>query len=137
LHEALQAAGVECDEVEPEWTKLKFMMYKSFLDVTTQNWDNINRVLGKRCPNILALVDLLLSLPAGSVEAERGFSQMNLVMSDWRSCLLDTSLSDQLTVVLECPDVSAFDPSEAIHMWNSGIRSRRTSYMKDTASSSV
>ena len=55
---------------------------------------------------------------------------MNVVMSDWRSCLHDTSLPDQLTVVLECPDVSAFDPSEAIHLWNTaGVRSRRATFV--------
>ena len=39
------------------------------------------------CPNILSLIDLILSIPAHSADAERGFSEMKLVKSDWRSNL--------------------------------------------------
>ena len=84
---------------------------------------------------MLAVVDMLLSFPAGSVDAERGFSQMKKVMSDWRSRLTDTCLAVQLTIVLESPEINDFDASDAVHLWCfSGQRSRRPTFKDSTSS---
>ena len=81
-------------------------------------WEQLNRLLSKKCLNVLALVVLVISLPA-----ERSNVRLEELPSRLES-------SDQLTVVLECPDVSAFDPSEAIHLWNTaGARSRRATFV--------
>ena len=42
------------------------------------------------------------------------------------------SLTDQLMVVLECPDIPEFDPAPAIHLWNTPLatRTRRTTGYK-------
>ena len=76
------------------------------------------------CPNILSLVDLVLTIPASSADAERGFSRLKYTKTDARSRLLDTTLSDQLCIMLESCEIKHFDPSPAIDLWN-GI-SRRT-----------
>ncbi|KAL5020711.1 hypothetical protein ScPMuIL_002206, partial [Solemya velum] len=126
---ALETAGIDPGVIEPEWTRLKIRMYERFSDVPNLSWKQVNEGLGNRCPNVLALVDLILSLPASSAEAERGFSQMGLVKSDWRSRLLDTSLSDLLVVKLRTPDILDFDPTEAVALWLSdGMRSRRPNF---------
>ena len=94
--------------------------------------------------NILALVNLVLSLPASSAEAERGFSAMKMTKTDWRSCLKDDALSDLLTVKLESAPilpvksdqgevlVPAFDADKAIMVWLN-MKNRR---VKDCPSSS-
>ncbi|XP_014672134.1 PREDICTED: uncharacterized protein LOC106812705 [Priapulus caudatus] len=132
LAPALDAAGMDSNQIEPEFTRLKCLLYQSYPDIKSLSWETINRGMVAKCPNILALIDLVLTFPAGSVEAERGFSQMGIVKNDWRSCLLDSNLSDLLMVLLETPEVGEFDPSEAIHLWNSaGSRARRPNYMED------
>ncbi|ELU00533.1 hypothetical protein CAPTEDRAFT_185334 [Capitella teleta] len=68
--------------------------------------------------NILGLIDLWLTLPASSAEAERVFSQLKIVKSDIRSKLQDTRVSDLLTIQLCSPSIEDFDPTEAIHLWN-------------------
>ena len=79
---------------------------------------------------MLSLIDLIITLPSGSVKAERGFSQMNIMMTDWRSRLRDTSLTDQLTVVLASPGIEEYNPEDAVHLWvTAGARSRRPNYI--------
>lgn len=91
------------------------------------NWPTINQQFGASCPAVLSLVDLLLTLPASSLEAERGFSHLKVVKTDLRS-RMTTSLTDQLMVVLQSPTIQDFDPVPAIHLWNEGgIHSRRVS----------
>ena len=111
-----------------------FFIGFSFKDIRLLDWERINQTFQTRCPNVLAVVDMLLSFPAGSVDAERGFSHMKRVMSDWRSRLTDTCLADQLTIVMESPDVNDFDPSDAVHLWCfSGQRSRRPTFKDSTS----
>jgi hypothetical protein len=50
-------------------------------------WKKVNDVFSNKCPAILSLIDLILSLPSSSVEAERRFSLMKLIKTDWRSKL--------------------------------------------------
>jgi hypothetical protein len=69
--------------------------------------------------DILTLLDLILSLPASSAEAERGFSLLKVTKTDWRSNLKDTTLTDLFTIKLSCPEVGEYDPEPAISLWNS------------------
>lgn len=78
----------------------------------------INSQCSKLCPNFLGLVDLLLCLPASSVDAERTFNQYKIVKSDWRSILAFRNVTDLLLVQLEAPSIEDFDPMPAIQLWN-------------------
>lgn len=99
-------------------------------------WERINTAFQAKFPNILALVDCILTLPSGSVEAERGFSVMKQVKTDWRSNLTQDSLSDLMLVQLESPEISQFEPTQAIHLWNkAGPRSRRPTFVLQSDSS--
>ena len=80
-------------------------------------WKKVNDVFSNKCPAILSLIDLILSLPSSSVEAERGFSLMKLIKTDWRSKLKDTTLSDLMVVKLESEPINTFDPNDAIAVW--------------------
>ena len=73
-------------------------------------------------PSVLALMDLILSLPASSAEAERGFSVMKRIKSDWRSRLKDDAVSILMMVKLASPDVKHFDPAPAVNVWLSKKR---------------
>ena len=92
----------------------------------------INAALGAKCPGFIALIDLILSIPSTSAEAERGFSQMKVIKSDWRSRLRDTALSDLMLVLLETSaKLKDFDPTEAMYLWlHGGSRSRRPEYLE-------
>ena len=88
------------------------------------------------CPNVLGLVDLLCTLPASYADAERGFSHMKMVKSDWRSRLSDRHLSDMMTIQMETAEVDQFDPSPAVKLWtNAGPRNRRPDFVSNTVNS--
>ncbi|XP_051498713.1 LOW QUALITY PROTEIN: sperm flagellar protein 2 [Apus apus] len=70
----LEAASVKLEEVETEWSMLKLELYNRFQNIQTLTWDSVNSNYLKKYPNILTLVDLILTLPAGSAETERGQS---------------------------------------------------------------
>ena len=85
--------------------------------------------------NVLALIDLMLTLPASSAEVERGFSQMKLLKSDVRSRLTQERLNDLMTIKMLSPGIKDFTPTEAINAWNtSGTRPRRP-LLRDRSSS--
>ncbi|XP_070443111.1 sperm flagellar protein 2 isoform X7 [Equus przewalskii] len=77
----LEAANVKIDEVDTEWSMLKLEIYARFQNIRELTWDVVNSVYLPKYPNILTLVDLVLTLPASSAEAERGFSQMKRTKS--------------------------------------------------------
>ena len=89
-----------------------------------QTWSTINELHVEQCPDILSVIDLVLTLLAHSADCERGFSHSKLVKSDWRSKLQDTAVTDSLTVVLQTPSELDFNPEDAVRHWN-GKSTRR------------
>ena len=73
FRQVLSASALDVSKVEPEWTKLKSLLYTSYLTVKKLSWEAVNLSFGTQCPNILGLVDLILTLPASSADAEREF----------------------------------------------------------------
>lgn len=55
--------------------------------------------------NILAVMDLILTLPGSSAECERGFRVLKSLKTDVRSRLGESALSDQLIIKLESPNI--------------------------------
>ena len=101
------------------------------------DWVDINKQRGEKFPNILNVMDLILSLSPSSSEAERGFSQLKLIKSNLRSRLGQSALNQCMAIKLLAPDIEAFDPLPAIYRWNSmGVRSRRPLF-KDSVPKSV
>ncbi|XP_040512458.1 sperm flagellar protein 2 isoform X5 [Gallus gallus] len=68
----LEAASVKISEVEIEWSMLKLELYNRFQNIQTLTWDSVNAHYSKKYPSILALVDLILTLPASSAEIDQG-----------------------------------------------------------------
>ena len=130
--QVLSSSALDVSKVEPEWTRLKSLLYTSYPTVKKLSWEEVNLSFGTQCPNVFGLIDLILTLPDSSADAERGFSHMKFVKSDWRSRLSDTYLSDLMTVLLDTPDVAQFGPSSAVKHWNhAGPRSRRPNIISD------
>ena len=75
-------------------------------------WIEINEQV-RDCKNVLGLFDLLLTLPATSVECERGFSSMRLIKTDWRNRLGAESLNSVMRVYLDGLAEADFDPKES------------------------
>ena len=73
--------------------------------------------LADRYHQILQLVKIILVLPIHTAEVERGFSQMNLIMTDKRNCLTTASLRSLLSIKRSKTDYKAYDPSGAIIRW--------------------
>ncbi|XP_054041768.1 sperm flagellar protein 2 [Rissa tridactyla] len=94
----LEAASVKIGEVETEWNMLKLELYNRFQNIQTLTWDSVNSDYSRKYPNILTLVDLILTLPASSAETERGFSQMKLTMMPLHSKLRSESVTDLMVL---------------------------------------
>ncbi|XP_053403221.1 uncharacterized protein LOC128558319 [Mercenaria mercenaria] len=119
---------VECDTTsfEQEWTRFKLDLFKSKKNMETLTWSGVWMSYEEKYPNPFTLVSLLLALPSSSVDAERGFSKMKNLKTDWRSSLTDSHLSNQLLIAAEGPAVLDFDPDEAIRYWeDTSLRTRR------------
>ncbi|XP_015997924.2 sperm flagellar protein 2 isoform X3 [Rousettus aegyptiacus] len=114
----LEAANVQIDELDTEWSMLKIEIYAQFQNIRKLTWDFVNSVYLHKYPNILTLVDLVLTLPASSAEAGRGFSQMQRTKSLTHAEIKADGMTDLLIIQLNSPDINNFDPRNAIHLWN-------------------
>ena len=79
-----------------------------------------------KCPNVLMVVDLLLSLLSGSSECERGFSK--IIKSNYRNKMRSTTLTMLMTIQLHSEEINNFNPDVAIAHWNRHGH-RRPSFM--------
>lgn len=70
------------------------------------------------------LVDLVLALPASAAEPERGYSRMKRTHSRTDEKIKSETMTDILTIQLNSPSISSFDPRKAIHLWNTQTQSR-------------
>ena len=75
---------------------------------------------------MLSLIDLVLTIPATSVEGERGFSVMKRVKTDFRNTLANPALNDLLRIILLSPAEVGFDPLlPAIQYWHAALQRRQ------------
>ncbi|XP_049892466.1 zinc finger protein 862-like isoform X2 [Epinephelus moara] len=117
------------EHIPDEWTLLKARLYLEPQLLTTLTWEDVNRLHRDTCPNVLELIDLILTIPASTADCERGFNIMKVVKSDWRSSLKADTLSDLLLMQLSSPPISEFDPSAAVELWHTDcIRGRRPNF---------
>ena len=75
--------------------------------------------------NVLSLIDLVWTIPATSVEAERGFSVMKRVKTDFRIKLANPALNDLLRIIRLSPAEVGFDPLPAIQHWHAALQRRQ------------
>jgi hypothetical protein len=71
----------------------------------------------KRIPNkLFKLVHNLDMIPISSGECERGFSQMNLIVTPFRSSLLTKTTSAAMFIKIVGPPLSQFDPTKLLNL---------------------
>ncbi|VDI13134.1 Hypothetical predicted protein [Mytilus galloprovincialis] len=104
-----------------EWSAMKTALYSSDLVIKSLTWQRVNEMHLENYGNILAIMDLILTIPGSSSECERGFRQMKSVKTTFRSSLNEESLASQMTIRLHSPPIEKFDPKPAILLWNSGV----------------
>lgn len=111
---------------------IKFFCFFSDSDGHQLTWEAINIQYKEGHRHFLALVDIILSLPTSSADAERGFSEMKMVKTDWRCRLRTEVLNDLMHIKFNTQDVAQFNPLPSIHLWNSSaVRQRRPFYLDD------
>lgn len=89
-------------------------------------WSEVYHLYEEGHENVLAVIDLILTLPASSSANERGFSQMKLTKTSIRSRMSNTTLNHSMVIQMATPGVKEFDPDPAIHRWmNASTRPRR------------
>ncbi|XP_077868993.1 uncharacterized protein LOC144359973 [Saccoglossus kowalevskii] len=96
----------------------KQAMSTSTLFKKVMSWQTINNLFRVEFPNILGVVDLMLLLPAGTSECERGFPQMKATKTQYRNKLKSSTMPMLMTIQMHSPSVSEFDPIPSIHQWN-------------------
>ena len=67
--------------------------------------------------NILALSELVFSLPFSNGQVERIFSMMKIIKTDRRTSLHTSTLSDLLEIQVEGPPLAACSPDRAVKLW--------------------
>ena len=100
-------------------------VYSHGAELHTTSWSSINRRFGDVTGSVLALIDLVLTIPATSVGAERGFSIMNRVKTDYRNTLRNPAMNDLMRIILPSPTEAEFDPTPAIEHWYGALQHRQ------------
>ena len=78
---------------------------------------SLNRSHHDQSPNLLCLIDLILTIPASTADCERGFSAIKRIKSDWRASLATPTLSDLMCGLIESSSIEEYDPSKACGLW--------------------
>ncbi|XP_030046369.1 E3 SUMO-protein ligase KIAA1586-like [Microcaecilia unicolor] len=92
----------------------------------------------KTIPDKLLPLKLTLdTIPISSSECERGFSQMNLIVTPSRSSLLVTTISALMFIKIVGPPLTQFDPTKYVQSWmlrghRSAIDTRSKQRNRDT-----
>ena len=62
---------------------MKARIYAEEERVEKLSWSEVNRRHKGPCPDVLSLMDLILTIPASSADCERGFSTMKQVSTHY------------------------------------------------------
>ena len=99
-------------EIINEWLLLKLKMSDANFRVENLkeiSWEKINLTWSVELPNLLNLVDLILSLSSSTAECERSHFQ--------RSLLNFKTLDDLKMIHMNSKEYSSFDPAPTIDVW--------------------
>ena len=124
----LRHAGVDTGEAEQEWATLKRHVFETYFKEVKcpSSVRALHQQFHSDCANILALMDLIMTMSPTTSEVERGFSQLKLIKTNLRSKMTQKTLSTCMAVKMLSKEIDQFDPTEAIHRWNAGsVRQRR------------
>ena len=80
-------------------------------------WRLFNSPQKKDWGSVLVLAELLFSLPVSNAKVERVFSTANVIKTEQRTVLANSSLDDLLVINCDAVSVVDFTPDEAIQIW--------------------
>ncbi|XP_023933505.1 zinc finger protein 862-like [Lingula anatina] len=125
IPEALQ------QNIEEEWISFRSAVYSRYKDdVHSLSWPLVWREY--HFPAVQSVIDICLTLPSSSAEAERGFSVMKRTKTDGRACLQSTALNICMSVDMLTPSVRDFDPTPAVEHWLcKSVAPRRPLFMEN------
>ncbi|CAC5383128.1 unnamed protein product [Mytilus coruscus] len=89
---------------------LYFLYHNSALnrqsnEIQHLTWQRVNRMFPDGYCNILAVMDLILTIPGSSSECERGSRHMKSLKTTFRTCLSEDSLASQMCIKLHSPSI--------------------------------
>ena len=128
----LQHRGCSPESCVVEWPELKLRVQEILsTDPTIKYLPMWQRVLHEyeehlELSNVLALLQIVLSIPVQTSTLECGFSLMKQIKTDWRNRLSSQTLSQLMMIKLDGPDLNHFNAEPAImKWWRAGPRSRQ------------
>ncbi len=128
-------SGIEISMAVQELSDLKVIASRLFNSLSHDEksslallnlWQRVFLESEENLQNILKVVSICLILPLSTAVCERGFSTMNRVKTDWRSCLKSETLEKLMRISIDGVPLESFDPLRSIQeWWVDGTRSRR------------
>jgi hypothetical protein len=121
FREPLEAAGVSLASIQDEIEEAVDYA-RNYLRIESESYQKIWYKLHiapdvEKWRNILALNELIFSLPFSNGQVERIFSMMKIIKTDRRTSLHTGTLSDLLEIQVEGPPLTTFSPDRAVKLW--------------------
>ncbi|CAG8738034.1 9848_t:CDS:2 [Rhizophagus irregularis] len=115
----------EINNICGEWFGYKAIIHSNFRNIKIEKLlPRLFEFYYDTFPNIIKLLGIIYSIPFSSVDCERGFSKQNLIKTDLRNSLNNETLHYWMMVGLEETDLSEFDFTRALQIWNSAYKRR-------------
>ena len=99
--------------------------FRSKEHIQELKWPEVHSLYHEGHENVLAVIDLIVTLPASSSANEQGFSQMKLTKTSIRNRLSNATLNNSMAIQMLTPSVKEFDPDQAINKWMMGGKRER------------
>ena len=100
-------------------------LFRSKKHIQELTWPEVHSLYHESHENVLAVIDLIVTLPTSSSGNEGGFSQMKLTKTSIRSRLSNANLNNSMAIQMLTPGVKEFDPDQAINKWTMGGKRER------------
>ena len=95
-------------------------LFRSKKHIQELTWPEVHSLYHESHEHVLAVIDLIVTLPTSSSGNERGFSQMKLTKTSIPSRLSNANLNNSMAIQMLTPGVKEFDPDQAINKWTMG-----------------
>ena len=121
FREPLEEAGVSLASIQDE-IEDAVDYARTYLRIGTESYQKIWYRLHiatdvEKWRNVLAVSELVFSLPFSNGQVERIFSMMKMIKTDKRTSMHTSTLSDLLEIQVEGPPLASFSPARAVELW--------------------
>ena len=121
FREPLEAAGVSLASIYDEIEDIVDYA-RNYLRIESDSYQKVWYRLHtatdvEKWRNVLALSELVFSLPFSNGKVERMFSMMKIIKTDRRTSLHTSTLLDLMEIQVEGPPLATFSPDRAVKLW--------------------